>query len=228
MSPINRCIIVFAKAPEPGAVKRRLIPNIGAETAANLQARMLENGITTAINAGLADVQLWCTPNCQHPLFHSLSQRFALTLHAQQGNDLGERMYNAFESALANYRQVVLVGTDCPFISVETYHLAFSALSEGNDAIIAPAYDGGYVLLGLLRNDWRLFENISWGSGQVCDDTCARLNVGGFQWQALETYRDIDHYEDLLYLKSIAKTLVKTKAGQLNISAELHAFLETL
>jgi len=60
-------IIVFARAPEPGAVKSRLIPLLGAERAAALQCILIDRAISTALAAGIGPVELWCAPSARHP-----------------------------------------------------------------------------------------------------------------------------------------------------------------
>ena len=205
MTQSRACTIVFAKAPITGAVKRRLIPAIGAEAACRLHELMVEHGVAKVVKAGLGDVQLWCAPDTQHPLFHALQQRYSISLHKQTGNDLGERMHHAFDAALRDYRQVLIVGTDCPFLNTKLMAEAINALAHADSAVITPAHDGGYVLLGLSRNERHLFDDMEWGTAQVCQETLSRLDKYHYQCKVTNTIHDIDRYEDLLYLKTAAK-----------------------
>lgn len=220
MTQADACIIVFAKAPLPGQVKTRLIPEIGADAASRLHCLLAEHGVTTAANSGMGDVQLWCAPDTRHDLFRALQQQYSISLHQQQGAGLGERMYHAFNAALVSYRHVVIVGTDCPFLRKQDYVEAIADLRQGYDAVISPAQDGGYVLLGLNRNETRLFDDMPWGTGQVCQETQARLAACHYQWKTLATLRDIDRYEDLLYLRAVA--------GDAGLNSEFATYLAQL
>jgi len=201
---LSTAIVVFAKAPVAGQVKRRLIPAIGAEAACRLYEHMIVHEVANAVNAAVDEVQLWCAPDSGHALFQSLQQRFPVTLHQQQGQDLGSRMHYAFDQALRDFERVLLVGTDCPFLTTSILNRSLNILNAPDSAVIVPSHDGGYVLLGLMRNDRRLFEDIPWSTARVYQDTVTRLDRCHYQWQAMETLHDIDRYDDLLYLKATA------------------------
>ena len=104
-------VLVFAKAPIPGAVKTRLAPCLGAEEAARLYRRVAQQCIETAIAAGMGPVEIYCTPDPTHPWFASLAARFGLRLAPQRGRDLGERMHTALAEAFQRHRHAVLIGT---------------------------------------------------------------------------------------------------------------------
>ena len=87
-------------------------------------------------------------------------------MQLQQGADLGERMHHAFVQTLAQYNSAVIVGCDCPSLTSADLEQALSALKQGNDCVIAPAEDGGYVLIGLNQAQPLLFEIMPWGTGQ--------------------------------------------------------------
>jgi rSAM/selenodomain-associated transferase 1 len=123
-------------------------------------------------------------------------------LHTQQGADLGERMAHALDSALRHSRYVVLIGTDCPSLTVNTLHRAGDLLDQDMDAVIAPAMDGGYVLLGSRRFSSELFSSIAWGTDTVMQATRNRLGELGWLWQELARHRDIDRPADLQQLST--------------------------
>ncbi|HET7674410.1 MAG TPA: TIGR04282 family arsenosugar biosynthesis glycosyltransferase [Gammaproteobacteria bacterium] len=193
----DTAVLVFCKAPVPGETKTRLIPRLGADNAARLHAALIRHAVTTATAASLGPVELWCTPSCEHPLFDMLAQQFALVRHLQSGADLGARMQHALQSALAANRFALLIGSDCPEFTVDYLGAARQALAAGNDAVIGPAADGGYVLIGLARNNAKIFESINWGSDEVLAQTRERLRQLGWQWRELDTLHDIDRPEDL-------------------------------
>lgn len=189
-------ILVFAKAPVPGAAKTRLIPLLGSKRAAALQNRLLHHALATARAAFPAHLQLWCAPDTAHPALIKASQLHRATLHAQQGADLGLRLAHAFELALRDKPKVLVIGTDCPALSVKHLHQAAAALRNGNDGVFIPAEDGGYTLIGLSRHEPRLFSGIDWGSERVMQQTREQLRSCGLRWQELEYLWDVDRPQD--------------------------------
>jgi hypothetical protein len=193
----DACIMVFAKAPVAGAVKTRLIPALGAEGAAALHAMLTRHCIAMAVEARLCPVELWCSPDMNHPFFAQCSKDYGATLREQQGNDLGARMAHAFDTVLQRSPCAVIIGTDCPALTVQDLRTALHTLRDGFDAVIGPAEDGGYVLLGLRKAVPLLFEDIAWGSGEVLALTRERLKRLQWRWSELAPRRDVDRPEDL-------------------------------
>jgi rSAM/selenodomain-associated transferase 1 len=152
-------------------VKTRLAPLLGEQRAARLHARMIEDTLRVAVRAGFERVELHCAPHARHATFSALARRYSLTLRAQGRGDLGTRMQRAFERALRTARVVVLIGTDCPVLRVADLRAAARALQGGADAVLSPAEDGGYALIGLRRTSPRLFSGIEWGSDSVLAQT---------------------------------------------------------
>ncbi|MCP3867340.1 MAG: glycosyltransferase [Gammaproteobacteria bacterium] len=190
-------ILIFAKAPVPGQVKTRLIPAVGANEACRLHRRMLEAAVSAAVSGGVAPVNCWCAPSTDHPDFRKLAVQYGIGLECQTGVDLGERMRGAAEATLHNAGSVLLTGTDCPGLTPSHFRQALEWLNSGSDAVLGPAEDGGYVLLGLRRIHPTLFNKIPWGDDQVLSITRSRLVALGWKWQELETLQDIDRPEDL-------------------------------
>jgi rSAM/selenodomain-associated transferase 1 len=189
-------IIVFAKAPNAGEVKTRLIPALGADGAAALHGQLLHRTLVTATNAGLGPVELHCAPDENDPFLRDCGRHFGIALAPQRGDDLGGRLHHAFEEALARHARVIVVGTDCPVLTEQHLRDAQQALAGGNDAVLIPAEDGGYALIGLTQCDARLFNDIPWGSDTVLTTTRERLKELRWRWHELETLWDIDRPED--------------------------------
>ena len=189
-------VIVFARAPTPGAVKTRLIPLLGAEAAAALHARLVEKTLETARATPFARMELHGMPDIDDPFFRSCARRSGAILVAQAGGDLGARMLAAFESVLAVHPRALLVGSDCPALAARHLRQADRSLRDGADAVLVPCEDSGYALIGLRRVDARLFEGIAWGSETVMGDTRARLTALGWRWRKLETLWDVDRPGD--------------------------------
>jgi rSAM/selenodomain-associated transferase 1 len=190
-------LVVFAKAPQPGRVKTRLAPRLGKAGAARLHARLVERAVRTAAAARLGRVELHCAPRMRHPLFDSLARRHGLRLRAQGAGDLGARMQRAFERVLREADVAVLIGSDCPALRAADLRDAARALRRGADAVLAPAEDGGYALIGLRRVRKRLFDGIAWGGPRVLEQTRARLRRLRWKWIELRTVWDVDRPEDV-------------------------------
>jgi rSAM/selenodomain-associated transferase 1 len=186
---------VFAKAPVARQVKTRLVPLLGPEGAAELHAALVRRALHTAIQSGVGAVELWCAPDASHPFFAACARESGVRLREQQGVDLGERMAHAFESTLCDNAALVLIGSDCPALTPRGVREAADALAS-HDAVIAPAEDGGYVLVGLSRPDPGIFFGIAWGGDKVMAETRRRLEETGIRWKELETLWDIDRPED--------------------------------
>jgi rSAM/selenodomain-associated transferase 1 len=195
--------LVFCKAPVPGQVKTRLIPALSAEQAAELHQRLTRITIERALQNRLCPVQLRCAPDIDHPFFQRCAQDYSLTLHRQHGKDLGERMHHALVTALAHYSHAILTGCDCPSLTPVDLQQALSALENGYDVVIAPAQDGGYVLVGLSRPQAVLFENIPWGSDKVLQLTREKAALASLSLYELASQWDVDNPEDLERLRGI-------------------------
>lgn len=183
-------IVIFAKAPVPGRVKTRLIPALGAEGAAVLARQMLERTIGEALATGLA-TELCGDPDAAE--WHEPRPGLALT--AQGQGELGERLARAAARVLREDR-ILLIGSDCPELNRRTLLGAADSL-EAHDAVIHPAHDGGYALLGLKRFDPSLFEGISWSTPVVAGQTIGRIDALGWSLRVGATLRDVDEPGDL-------------------------------
>jgi len=193
--------LVFARAPQPGRAKTRLVPRLGPWGAARLQARLTGNAIGTARAAGVGPVELHVIPSRDHAFFRQFGTDMAV--RNQKGAHLGERMHGAMACALRHYHAVILIGTDCPSLRAEHVRRAARWLMGGYDAVLAPAEDGGYGLIGLRRVSPALFRGVEWGAADVYARTAAKLRAGGFRWRALPTIWDVDRPEDLERLRSL-------------------------
>jgi rSAM/selenodomain-associated transferase 1 len=112
--------------------------------------------------------------------------------------DLGERLARAFDDLLvAPGDRAVILGADCPALDSDTLREAFAALAK-HDAVLGPARDGGYYLIGLRRRSPDLFRDIEWSTARVLDQTVARAAQAGVTVQRLAALDDLDTPEDLL------------------------------
>ena len=189
-------ILVFAKAPVPGRVKTRLIPALGADGAARLAAEMLERTIAEALAAGVGPVELCADPEPAAPEWREILPE-DVELSAQGEGDLGTRLARAARRTIEAGECALLIGTDCPGLDRARLRAAAAAL-ETHSAVIHPAEDGGYALLGLGRFDASLFERIAWSTADVAATTIVRIGALGWPLHLGETLRDVDEPADLL------------------------------
>lgn len=192
-------IIIFAREPIPGQVKTRLIPALGKEGAANLYKRLLDYAVQNVSSANLAPANLCITPESCKQYFTQINSSSSFEFSEQVGEDLGSRMHNALASGLKKYSKIILIGTDCPFLSKDDLQQAIEAL-DSNDMVFSPARDGGYVLVGASKLTPDLFENIDWGTERVMEQSRKNLHRYGFSWHELSIQFDIDDENDFKYL----------------------------
>ncbi|THF62651.1 TIGR04282 family arsenosugar biosynthesis glycosyltransferase [Pseudothauera rhizosphaerae] len=192
-------VAVLARAPTPGMAKTRLIPALGAEAAARLHRRLVIRSLGTACAARLGgSVTLWGTPSLSHRFFRALGKR-GVSCREQPSGDLGVRMQYALACSLP--RPVLLIGTDCPGMTAGHLRAAARSLIEGKDAVILPAEDGGYVLIGLRSAAHAsLFDGVPWGTSQVMEATRQRLRQLRYAWAEPAMLWDVDTPADLARL----------------------------
>jgi uncharacterized protein len=197
--PASR-LLVFTRAPRAGEVKTRLIPLLGAQGAADFHARLVHHCLETVTRAGLCPVELWCAPSHHDAFFEACRERYDIELYDQGEGDLGERMHAALASALCRGKAAILIGTDIPSLEVVDLEAAFQALQQGRDAVVGPATDGGYYLIGVKQANRLLFEHMPWETPAVFRETCTRLQRLALDWLCLRECSDVDTPEDFLAL----------------------------
>jgi len=146
-------------------------------------------------------VELHCAPDERHELFARCAAQFGVDLVAQRGADLGARMRNAFERAFEQGHALVVIGTDCPGLDADDLRAARDALARA-PAVLSPAEDGGYVLIGLVASVPGLFDGIDWGTSTVLAQTRRRFAQAGVQCAELRELWDLDRPEDYARLQA--------------------------
>lgn len=197
----TRRVLVLAKAPRPGLAKTRLVPLLGEEGAAALQARLLKHALKTAREAALGALELHGEP-ADDDFLRYCAGHYGAALIPQAEGDLGSRMHAALSRALGDSTCAILIGADCPALTARHLRLAARSLDDGYDAAFAPAEDGGYALVALKRCDSRLFEALAWSTPSVMEETRARLRALGWGWNELETLWDVDRPADYERLRA--------------------------
>ena len=203
-------LVIFVKAPLAGLAKTRLIPALGADAAADLARRMLSHTLDQALAAGMQAVELCMSPAPSDPAWQGVVLPQAVERSDQGEGDLGARMNRAFERALAAQQGPVLViGTDCPALNAAQLREAARQLNH-HHAVLLPAADGGYVLIGLQAPCPSLFADMAWSTPVVALETLRRMaSLGLNVWQG-PTLHDIDEPSDLQYLPETLKNGLDT------------------
>lgn len=200
----NCCLIVFAKAPIPGQVKTRL--ELDGEMAAMLHSALVERTLDVAQRSGIAEIELCCAPDTTHSFFEACADDFDVVLTDQGEGNLGDRMLHALQRALEDYAAAIVVGSDCPALTGKHLAEAMAALNV-HDAVLTPAEDGGYVLVGATRTDPAMFNAVDWSSGHVLEQQRRNFTALGFHWHEMATLWDVDRPEDLPRLKALKPPL---------------------
>jgi rSAM/selenodomain-associated transferase 2/rSAM/selenodomain-associated transferase 1 len=196
-------LIIFTRYPEAGTTKTRMIPELGAEGAAELQRQMTEHIISRANElCGLhpLPVEVRYEGGSEKLMTEWLGPGFS---YCHQGRgDIGLRMGWALQEAFGQgCETVVIIGSDIPDITTNIIQKAFEALKR-SDLVLGPAGDGGYYLIGVHWKTFKhwnpqLFSDISWGTESVLPQTLSIAQKLGLNYNLLDTLRDVDRPEDL-------------------------------
>ncbi len=195
---MKQVILIFAKNLIYGKVKTRLAATAGKDVAFSVYKELLQhtNEITKNI---IADKIIFYSNDIEAMDIWSDE---IYKKEIQQGKDLGERMLNAFAYVFKNgYEEAIIIGTDCFEVTSSIINQAFSHLKD-NDVVIGPAKDGGYYLLGMKKLHIELFQDISWSTAHVLQQTFANCMKENLTYQLLQELSDIDDEKDLLKTKS--------------------------
>jgi len=186
-------LLIFIKNPQLGKVKTRLAASIGDQKALEVYRKLLSK-------THQATSSLSCARQVWYSNFIEEDDRWASRDYKkclQQGNDLGDRMKEAFRQAFEDgYQRVVIIGSDCPDINSEILKQAFTELNQ-RDVVIGPSRDGGYYLLGMSSFYGGLFDGIEWSTPSVFKQTKAQIKQLGLTCDTLPMLNDIDTVEDL-------------------------------
>jgi len=192
-------LLIFTRYPEPGRVKKRLIPALGEQGAADLYLRMARRTVGAAAELtryGLASVEI-CYSGGGESQMKQLFGNGVKMVPQVDGGDPGDRMHDAFQRCFGDgAEKVVIVGTDCPGLSARIMLHAFDGLDH-RPLVLGPATDGGYYLIGLTGAPPKLFEGIPWGTDQVLPLTMELARRLELPATLLIPLNDVDRPEDL-------------------------------
>ena len=190
----------MAKVPVVGTVKTRLQAVLSPEECAGLAEAFLYDAVIKAKHA-CENVILAYAPAAQKTLPGKLIAPEILLIE-QEGENLGERMANAFESAFSEYSTIVMIGTDSPTFPVEYLTEAFELLETGAEIVLGKAKDGGFYLIGLRASIPKLFDEIAWSSPAVFQQITRNIEVLGVEkLKFVPEHYDVDTPDDFLMMK---------------------------
>ena len=188
----DQALLIFTRNPEFGKCKTRLAARIGDQRALDIYRFLLRHTASVAAPLSHCDKLVFFS---ERPGDGSVWDPAVFGFQVQHGEDLGARMQNAFSSAFqAGYSRVVLIGSDLYDLETPDLEGAFDRL-KSCDAVIGPATDGGYYLLGLTRLLPEVFQDKAWGTASVFEATLKDL--AGIPTCFLPPRNDVDYYEDI-------------------------------
>jgi hypothetical protein len=189
-------ILIFVRYPERGRVKTRLAQSVGDEAAGALYSAFVCDVLIGLRSGGYLPTIFYTPPEAASLMVGWLGNDF--TYEAQRGDDLGSRMYDAFQRSLSRYKRVVLVGSDSPDLPPSIIDEAFHGLAS-HDMVLGPASDGGYYLIGFTSGCLvkEVFQGLNWGSYTVFEDTLSISRKQGLNVHILPPWNDIDDIDDL-------------------------------
>jgi uncharacterized protein len=191
--PAACAVIIFVRHLQKGRVKTRLASTMGDDKALAIYKLLLAHTYSLVQNGKIPVYVYYADDIVQDDLW----QGEYIIKKQQHGTDLGNRMSNAFGDVFAaGHQKVVIIGSDCFELSPAEMIAAFNALEE-KDAVIGPAADGGYYLLGLKKMIPAIFENIAWSTASVKNDTVKILEQNKYTFFLLQTLTDVDEEKDL-------------------------------
>jgi rSAM/selenodomain-associated transferase 1 len=197
----SAALIIFTKTPVLGMVKTRMLPLLTEFECLKLHIVLLRHAIERVKSFDYPSLErnIFITP-FEEPAAREIAKwigRTRFSIHSQKGSDLGERLSNAMDLKFKQgFEKVVIIGIDSPLIGGDEFRMAFELL-QCHEAVLGPANDGGYYLLGLTSPKPFLFRGIDWGTEIVFHQTVASLRMHSVPWGELPLAFDLDTFQDL-------------------------------
>ena len=194
---MTKIVLLFIKSPEKGKVKSRLAKAIGEDAALDVYKCLVWNTLENLKGGKYLFRLCFYPPDSGATIKKWLGDTYYYV--PQQGRDLGEKMNSAFVQAFSDgVEKVLLIGSDIPDLSISLVDEAFNALDAG-DAVIGPAHDGGYYLIGFNRDSFLpgIFQGIEWSTNTVFYQTMKFFEKSALSVHLLKVLRDVDTFDDL-------------------------------
>jgi len=188
--PSDGGLIIFLRLPEKGKVKTRLAATVGDDQALNIYQQLISYTLELA---SLSPQKVYLFFDGGLPTEADRDVRFSY--YKQSDGDLGMKMLNAISFVLNYHTKAIVIGSDCPDLSLAILTESFTRL-EDNSVVLGPAIDGGYYLIGCKAVYPSLFEDIQWSTATVLNATIEKIKKEKLTYSLLETLSDIDSEED--------------------------------
>ncbi len=196
-------LIIFTRNPELGKCKTRLAATIGDQSALDVYQFLLQHTVNITqelqitkevhYSEKIRENDLW------DPKIYDKKQQF--------GDDLGQRMENAFAAGFSSgFEHIIIIGSDMYDLGQIDLENAFGAL-ESHDYVVGPAQDGGYYLLGMKSLHPKIFKHKTWGTATVLQETIKDIQNENIK--LLEERNDVDYYEDIKDIPVFQKIIHK-------------------
>ena len=202
-----RRLILFAKRAEAGKVKTRMTPPLAPEQAADLHRAFVADGLAflRLFEDGGCQVECWTNQDWGEPATRRMRMR------QQCAGNLGARMLDTFSQAASEGAgATIILAADAPTLPRRLVQQAFTTLEQGADAVVTPAEDGGYVLIGACRPLPGLFQDVPWGEAGVLAATRHLALRHHLRLEETAGWYDVDQASDLPRLRQE----LATAAGQ--------------
>lgn len=189
-------VITFCKYPVDGNVKTRIAKTMGNEFAVRIYKLFAERTFEGLLKTDeVTSYIFYSEKEDREKIKKWAGPEFLLEI--QEGNDLGEKMYNAFKKVIdRGSSKTIIIGTDIPDMSSDIIKKALLALNN-SDVVIGPGNDGVYYLLGMKKLHKNLFTDIEWNSNSVLQATLEKISALNLSYSMLPELIDIDTDEDL-------------------------------
>ena len=209
----EHCVIMFVKSPERGMVKSRLTAALREDVVLGLYKCFVSDTMEMLAQGGYPLIIFFYPPESGQRIRQWLGDEH--TLLPQSGNDLGERMKNAFKTVFSQGRSsALLIGSDSPDLPGLIIDEALTSLKD-HDAVVGPSYDGGYYLIGFRADSFlpRTFDKIPWSTPEVFVQTLDILGKADCRVHILPKWRDIDTFDDLKALVYDSRNMLFAKSA---------------
>ena len=200
----DNAVILFARDPILGQVKTRLSPALDDETILKLYTCFVEDSLEKIRQVDNAKCFVGISPDNRSGFFEGIDI-FGVSLFAQRGKDLGDKMRQAFVDRFAEgYKKVVIIGSDSPSLPVSYIN---KALASEKDLVLGPSTDGGYYLIAMSGKVSEVFSGVAWGTKHVLDETLKKIKGERASLELLPIWYDVDSPDDLKFLNTHLKLI---------------------
>ena len=220
----NSSVLLFVKMPGESNIKSRLAMTLGNDASVDIYKCFVADIIGTLKKSAYPVIAFYYPPDAGDAASKWLGDDLPRFL--QRGVDIGDRMKNAFVSSFSwGLEKAVIIGSDIPDLTAEALDEAFLSLND-SDAVIGPASDGGYYLIGFRRETFLpgVFQKITWGGDSVFSQTMELFGKSGAKVYVLPEHSDVDTIEDLRALFIRNKDTAFDKSLTMSFIAEHKLF----